>query len=158
MNLRKKMKRKDYNSRRSSQPLCWDSDCRKAKREKYIALRNFRNTNSRDDLNIYTYLEMKSIKRDKKYKIARKNRDKLIERRNNPREFWKLIKSGRSKPSLSASNEISSSEWLNHFKGLLNVDVVDGNMDNELQNIVHVTNADELNMLISDSEIVSEYK
>ena len=49
---------------------------------------------------------------------------------------------------------ISNNQWCKYFKEVLNVDTVDDNIDNVLQNIVHETNADELNMPISDTEII----
>ena len=100
-----KMKCKNFIHRRSSQPVRWDNECEKSKREKYIALRHFRNTNSHEDLDIYISKRnaFKRIKRDKKYKIVLNNRNQLVESRNNPCEFWKLIKSGCSKPSSSTA-------------------------------------------------------
>ena len=131
----------------SSQPLWWDKECESAKKGKYLALRLFRVTNSDQDLQTYLSKRnaLKCMNREKKLNLALENRNKLIKSRTNPREFWRLIKSCSSKQSCFAGSDVSCTDWYNYFKKLLNVDVNGDNADNELKNIVHDVNSDELN-------------
>lgn len=119
-------------------------------------MRLFRVTNSDQDLQTYLSKRnaFKCMNREKKLNLALENRNKLIKSRTNPHEFWRLIKSCNSKQSCFAGSDVSSTDWYNYFKKLLNVDVNGDNTDNELKNIVHDVNSDELNMPISDSEII----
>lgn len=87
----------------------------------------------------------KSIYREQKLNLAL---------RTNPCEFWRMIQFCHSKQSCFARGEVSSTDKYSFFKRLLNLDVTGDNANNVLENIVHDVNNNELNMPISDSEMI----
>lgn len=106
-------------SYKSTQPPWWDQHCCDLKRDKYRALRKFRLTNDFEDLDSYKQSKrsFKQYIKTRKSQLQKQKRNVLIESRNNPTEFWKILK--RENCESQTSNSISNMEWYNHFRTLL---------------------------------------
>ena len=102
-----------------TQPDWWDNECKESKQHKYSILRRFRITNNNHDFDMYKTARksFKKICQDKKIKFQSTNRFNLVNSRNNPRQFWSMIKNS-SKQSIVSVN-INASTWLNYFEQLL---------------------------------------
>ena len=98
----------------------WDDECECAKSEKLADLRQFRLTNSPEDLNKYISgrNRFKYICKTKRALYEANQRKMLISSRHSPGNFWKIVKHGTSTVSNNNSNEISAYEWYNYFKTL----------------------------------------
>ena len=143
-------------SRNSSNPKWWDNDCNAAKRNKMLTLRTFRLSNNRNDLQTYKTCKnrFKSLCKGKKLNYQRKKRNDLINNRKDPKQFWGIIKSSCTK--CHSNGSISSHEWFKYFKNLLNLEKKESENFNEniLQNLVLNNNCDDLNVQITDDEII----
>ena len=134
----------------------WDKDCSKAKYLKNNSLRHFRQTNSQHSLN--SYLDRKKhytyVCKVKKVNMQRQNRQKLVNSRKSPREFWNTLK-GSSK-FIDTTGKIKPRDWQNHFHQLLNPpspDHDEGDRDDSLHQIRQDIDDSDLNTIITDSEV-----
>ena len=101
----------------------WDNDCEVAKSTKYRALRKFRNTNSRTDLQFYktNRNRFKALTKRKKINYHLAKRQTLVNSRKDPRKFWNLIKQDsklKSANDADSPQNIPASEWKQYFSGL----------------------------------------
>ena len=78
-------------------------------------------TNSLVDLDIYFTARnrFKAITRKCKNEYQNQNRHRLVEARNNAKQFWNTLKQEAEKKSLVNSCNISGTDWFNYLKGLL---------------------------------------
>jgi len=98
----------------------WDNECDNLKYCKYKALRKFRVTSSRGDLQIYINEKrnFKEMCKNKKDIFQHNMRNRLCQARSNPNLFWQTIKSANYKKASHCSyqQQIKQSDWLNHFE------------------------------------------
>ena len=102
------------------------------KKQKYKALRYFRQSNTTENLNKYKELrtKFKDTCKQKKSDYQRQNREELIESRKNSNLFWKTFKKFRYKaPQI---NHIQPGQWVDHFTKLLYTDNL-GNLTENIQ-------------------------
>ena len=105
-----------------SQPSWFDKECLLAKRGTFRALRQFRITNNRFHLNQYKNLRnrFEMVCHNKKQSQLKQRRNKLICSRKDARQFWKILKEGNASRRQNETG-ISSDEWFNYLKNLLNM-------------------------------------
>ena len=146
------------NVKDSKQPLWWKSSCRNSKKRKQFALRNFRSSNSINDLQRYkearNLFKFECQKAKNKWQTS--NRNKLFKYRKDAKQFWRLIKDNSFGYELQ-SNSISGDKWVSHFRKVLCVpssgdDVV--NTNDILSGITHDCNNETLNVPITDDEVI----
>ncbi|WAR15318.1 hypothetical protein MAR_005423, partial [Mya arenaria] len=103
----------------NEQPDWWCKACDTAKQTKYKLLRRYRISNNSEDLQKYIDARnaFKNICRSKKEAAERSNREKLIDSRNNPKEFWRQVKKS-NKINVVKDNNISSETWVEYFSDL----------------------------------------
>jgi hypothetical protein len=58
------------------------------------------------------------------------NKIQLMEKEN-PKEFWNLVNSIKSRRSLSVSSEVPATHWYNYFQDLNKVTYTTDNLSNE---------------------------
>ena len=141
------------------QPPWWDKDCVFAKRTKYRTLRHFRVTNSRRHLDIYKSLRntFKSLCDTKRKTYTQQRRQLLIDSRKNATNFWKIL-NDRNNSRKRNVNTVKSEEWYNYFKGLLNQETDQRNLNNDNDNVIlnnapRMDDSNDLNVPISNLEI-----
>lgn len=136
-----------------------ECELRVHKKEKYRALRQFRQTNTRNDLELYTSArnKFKAVTRQCKNDYQKLNRRKLVESRNNSKSFWNNIKQSTNTNTHESniSEHITSVEWYNYFKNLFNESLDSANVDEIpiLDNIRHDNDCEELNKQITGLEV-----
>ena len=128
------MKAKSQKHKAVKQEPWWDNECEKLKKEKYKALRIFRNDSNYQNLINYKTLRnrLKDTFRQKNLDFHKRNRDELIASRSNMNLFWRTVKKFRfKKPNIS--NIIKPERWINHFTELLYVPNL-GNLTDNVNN------------------------
>ena len=98
----------------------WDSECERLKKDKFKALRYFRNESNYQNLNNYKKLRnrFKDVCRRKKLDYQKRNRDELVASRSNMNLFWRTVKKFRFKKA-NIFSSIKPQQWISHFKNLL---------------------------------------
>ena len=98
----------------------WDGECDESKYLKYSALRHFRVTNAQCEYTDYIKARnnFKALCTQKKNANHFENRKKLLSFKNDPKNFWSLLKQNTSNYNSSASG-ISIENWKLHFENLL---------------------------------------
>ena len=100
----------------TGQPEWWDTECEQAKRiKKNFLLRNFRQSNTIASLKEYLYKRktFKSLVKSKKINLKRKNKQNLINSRNDPKQFWKKINVNRI--TSNNTSKIEPNVWYQYF-------------------------------------------
>ncbi len=110
--------------KKCSQPKWWDDDCKRLKKENYVALQAFRETNNEAELATFKdrKRDFKNLCKQKSLQWKSNLRESLVLCRSNPTMFWKKIKSISGEHS-QPSDQISAAEWFKYFEGLLNQEV-----------------------------------
>ena len=100
----------------SSNKPWWDTVCEAMRNRKMQALRLFRSIGTRCNLRRYITLRnsFKCLCREKKRAYEYQNRQKLVQARNTPSMFWKLLKENAE----NIKSKISPLQWYNYFKEL----------------------------------------
>ena len=142
-------------NKEGTQPEWWDQSCSPQKSKKFHALKKFRSTNLEEDFLHYKNERnhFKSICKIKQKEFQKKRRAMLIEAKNSPKEFWKIIKMSHR---VSANkNEISNNDWINYFQTLFSSPDThpEINHNHPLHNIVQNNNTDCLGLPITEIEI-----
>ena len=86
--------------------------------------------------------------------MQRQNRQKLVNSRKSPREFWKTLKG--SYKFINTTGKIKPCDWQNHFHQLLNPpppDHDEGDRDDSLHQIRQDIDDSDLDTIITDSEV-----
>ena len=138
----------------TSQPKWWDTECEQAKRIKNFLLRNFRQSNTIASLEEYLYQRktFKSLVKSKKINLKRKNKQNLINSRNDPKQFWKKIKANRI--TSNNTSKIEPNVWYQYFKQLLCPENGAENInDNLLADVRQNNDPADLNCIITDEEV-----
>ena len=106
------------------QPKWWCPNCDILKTRKYNCLKRFKLTNSEADLYNYRNArrEFKNLCKMKKLEWKNHLRERLIESRSNPTEFWKTVKNS-IRQHFQISELITPVEWFKYFEQLLNQNV-----------------------------------
>ncbi|MCG8044707.1 MAG: endonuclease/exonuclease/phosphatase family protein [Candidatus Thiodiazotropha taylori] len=148
----------NHNKNCRKQPPWWDNECKSTKANKTILLRKYRRTNASMDLHRYKMAKarFKNICRSKRFTFEKGKRAELMNVSRNPREYWRVIKRNCNK-KVNSESKISSENWVNYFKNLLNMEVRTEN-DTLLQNITNQYDTNELNRQISNEEIILSIK
>ena len=136
------------------QPEWWDIECEQAKKEKYLFLRHFRQSNSRRSLDEYlcSKKRFKTIVYEKKLNHKRVRKQNLVNLRKCPKQFWKSIKG--HKPQKDVTQNIPTNDWFEYFKSLLNPQIDNENQNgNLLAEITQNNDASDLNVLIAENEV-----
>ena len=138
-----------------AQPEWWDQSCADRKSRKKHALRKFKKRNSNTDFREYKIERnhCKSLCKIKKKQHQKKRRKILTDSSNKPKDFWTVIKSGKSKNS--PENNISNSDWVSYFQSLFSSEVNQPNIDQNhpLQDIVQNNDETSIESQITDAEI-----
>ena len=138
----------------TSQPEWWDTECEQAKRIKNFLLRNFRQSNTIASLEEYLYQRktFKCLVKSKKINLKRKNKQNLINSRNDPKQFWKKIKANRI--TSNNTSKIEPNVWYQYFKQLLCPENGAENInDNLLADVRQNNDPADLNCIITDEEV-----
>ena len=133
-------------SRYHDQPVLWDDKCAVAKHSKSVALNIYRRSGCLSDLNLYrTYKkDFKKLCKKKQFEIKQSNRDEVEQNVNNPKMFWKNLKS-LCLPSQNTS-DISVNQWFEHFKTWLNPHTcINKEFTKEVDHFIHISHNVELN-------------
>ena len=111
------------NRKKRLQPKWWDKDCDVLKVLKYNALKQFKMSNSVEDLNVYRDARKSFKNHCNRTKNAWKDglRQKLIDCKSDSQQFWKTLKSINTKQLHPPS--ASPQEWFSYFERLLNQEV-----------------------------------
>ena len=98
----------------------WDSECEQLTKDKFKALRYFRNESNYQNLNHYKELRnrFKDVCWRKKLDYQKRNRDELVASRSNMNLFWRTVKKFRFKKE-NIFSSIKPQQWISHFKNLL---------------------------------------
>ena len=132
-------------------------ECKKLKVEKYRHLRQYRRSQSTEDLeqykcsrNAFKYLC------DKKERQFQSNQLQcLVEATACPKSFWKKVKH-LSNSKRRTSNNIHNDEWKRHFEQLFQYDDNDSMNDDEELDYIHEIDLDEVQDTIFNSQITEE--
>ena len=96
-----------------------------------MALNRFHVTNSESDLQLYLDLRrhFKNVCKAKKREFDRVEAKNLLDNslKPNSKSFWRQIKQLTTSKSEQFSNDISPSEWYDHFKRILNTNIENEN-------------------------------
>ena len=117
---------------KSTQPMWWDAECESCKFDKNKLLRHFRITDSLSDLKAFKSArnKFKHVCKVKKANFEESQRDQLVRVSNNPKQFWKLLKSHRNNLCNNiVSTNIHPSTWFNYFKELLHTEDIHDDVD-----------------------------
>ena len=83
------------------------------------------------------------------------NRQKLVNSRKSPREFWKMLKT--SSKFTDTTEKIKPSDWQTHFRELLNppppIDHALADLEDSLHQLRQDVDDSDLNKIITDSEV-----
>ena len=96
--------------------------------------------------------------RDTKPKTyTQQRRQLLIDSRKNATNFWKILKDGNNSRKHNV-NTLNSEEWYDYFKGLLNQEIDQRNLNNDNDNVIlnnapRMFDSNDLNVPISNLEI-----
>ena len=146
------------NTHENTQPEWWDNDCQLLKSYKFNMLRKFRFSNNNLDSIAYKRAKnrFKNTCHSKRSKLEKSKRKELLNASKNPKQYWRLIKQNCNK-KINLSDQISTDEWLNYFKGLFNLTEINQHED-VLRNITQDHESEALDIPISDQEIIISTK
>ena len=157
-NSAENMKCRRNNKTKVNQPELRDRDCEQAKKEKHLFLRHFRQSNSQRSLAEYltSKKQFKKIVNQKKVTLKRLKKQNLVNSRKCPKQYWKNIKGNKNQKNVTEN--IQPNDWFEYFKELLSPHVEAANQNgNLLAEIRQNNDASELNVLIGEDEVLSNY-
>ena len=113
--MKRKIKKSTQNKK---QPHWGDNYCIRAKFDKLLSLRHFRQTNTSEALTSYINKrkQFKLVCKLKKVNFKSQRRQKLVSVRKSSKKFWQYIKGNTY--SENTVNKIKAEDWQNHFKQL----------------------------------------
>ena len=153
-NSAENMKCRRNNKTNVNQPEWWDRDCERAKKEKHIFLRHFRQSNSQRSLAEYlaSKKRFRQIVNQKKVTLKRLKKQILVNSRKCPKQYWKNIKGNKNQKNVTEN--IQPNDWFEYFKELLSPQIEAENQNrNLLAEIRQNNDASELNVLITEDEV-----
>jgi hypothetical protein len=113
--------------------LWFDADCRTAKNKARQLLSQFRRSGEAKDRQMYVNArrDYKNLTKNKKVSYKKEKARHLALLGRNGKEFWKEVKQITGKRKTGVSKHILDNQWLEHFKGLFNIEVVQRAWNND---------------------------
>ena len=154
---------KSFSDRGKKQPVWYDKDRDKARKEKCRWLNIFRVTNDKAILLKFKEARNKfratfNRKREQYFKLEK---DNLVNSVDDAKQFWKTLKRKKSNSHFSCS-DISPGQWYQHHDSLLNAKGVDSRVNKEFENSVdlflqdHNQNCDQCNRTDQENHTSSD--
>ena len=129
------MRKRTYVNRPRKSHAWFDKECRDTRQNVRRLLRKFRRTSKQIDSVAYCQArkEYKNILRNKRKAFNHALADKLVQSISDQKIFWQTMRTVAGSCS-QPSNNISITDWFNHFKNLLEKDVNEVN-DNDVEDV-----------------------